>query len=261
MEPVIEFVYQGKTYPSWGSVSGHYRTKEYDLGKFNRYAKLGFMADDLIKTFKENLSSDHSSDLGRCSYAALLMMKYGVRIGNEDSAEGYVSGMEKTKGELVHTYGTTTLLNKHINFKKSKMYLDFLGKEQVEHHLIIDDSLLIRYGELYYDSSKLEEKWLKLDYDMMFDFVKNEIGEGFIPKDLRTFCANITAWNAMVEYFDLPKHTKRSDAKKEIHDTVIIVSSRLQNTPSVARSQYLDSRMLEWFLEQRMEEEEMEEEE
>ena len=249
-EPQVYFNYRGSEYPSWGNLSGRYRTSDYDQGKFNRYAKLGDMADELESGFQHLVESDIGSVDGRCAYAALLMMNYGVRVGNEDSAEGYVSSMKQSKGETVQTFGTTTLRNKHINFIDGKMDLHFLGKEQVENYVSIDDPFLVKYGKLFVQNSP-DEKWLGIDYDMMFDFVKRSVGEGFVPKDFRTFCANVTAWNVIEEKLGNPKPDTRTEVNAEVADIVEVVSARLQNTPGIAKRNYIDNRMLDWFKNQR----------
>jgi len=249
-EPQVHFNYRGNEYPSWGNLSGKYRTSDYDQGKFNRYAKIGDMADQLESSFQHIVETNAGSVDGRCAYAALLMMNYGVRIGNEDSAEGYVSSMKQSKGQMVQTYGTTTLCNKHISFEGNKMDLHFLGKEQVENYVSIDDPFLVKHGHRFLRNAP-DERWLGIDYDMMFDFVKRNVGQGFVPKDFRTFCANVTAWNVIKEKLDTPKPGMKSEVNAEVADIVEVVSARLNNTPGIAKRNYIDNRMLDWFKHQR----------
>lgn len=249
------FTFSGEEFPYWGSPTGRSSTINYNNGKFNRYAKLGSMADDLILEFIDIIKQDPFSIDSRCSYACLLMMLYGIRIGNEDSAEGYESGLERNKGEIVQTFGTTTLQNQHIEFTveddKTVMWLDFLGKEQVEHSFFVSKPFLVEVGRHYYSSGGPDDKWLGIDYGTLFRFVKLYVGSRFVPKDMRTFCANITAWRAMQEYLDLPQQDKISDAKKELKAVIEVVAARCGNTLSVARNSYLDKRNLDWFVNKR----------
>lgn len=256
-EPEGYFAYQGKDYPYWGNPGGKSKTIEYSVGKFNRFAKLGLIADELTDEFKDILAKDYLTTDGRCSFASLLMMKHGIRIGNEDSAMGYESGLEETEGEIVQTYGTTTLLNKHVSIVKDNINLDFLGKTQVEHNIDIDDPLLIKYARLYYDSNEPEKRWIGIDYDTLFDFVKRKVGKSFIPKDFRTFCANITAWDAIQRILPKPKRETRSEVNEEIKGVVEEVAGRLGNTPSIAKANYVSHDMLDWFKHERLMEEEV----
>ncbi|MBD3408520.1 MAG: hypothetical protein GF411_20520 [Candidatus Lokiarchaeota archaeon] len=254
-EPEGYFVYGGDKYPYWGNPGGRSKTIEYEVGKFNRYAKMGHAADELVEKFERNVKQDWKGVKGRCSYACLVMMKYGIRIGNEDSAVGYESGLEETEGEIVQTYGTTTLLNKHVFVEEDKIILDFLGKTQVEQHVDIDDPFVVEYAKRYDDSDRPEEKWLGIDYDMLFDFVKSEVGDSFVPKDFRTFCANVTAWNEIKSYLDNPKRETRTDVNNEIKSVVEAVANQLGNTPGISKRNYIDSRMLDWFKSKRLNEE------
>lgn len=250
--PFGSFTYLNNEYLYWGNPRGRNRTMEYDKGKFNRYAKLGMHADEVMERLHDVITSDHNSSDGRCAYACLLMMLHGVRIGNEGSAEGYVSGLEKTKGETVHTYGTTTLLNEHVSFEDDVMILDFLGKEQVEHNIRVSDPFLVKYGKLHHQPTWPNEKWLRIDYDLLFKFIKRHVGKQFIPKDLRTFCANVTAWDYAKKRLDQPKVETRTEAKAEVREMVERTAKKLGNTVGVSRRSYLDSRMLDWFVDKRL---------
>jgi DNA topoisomerase IB len=249
-EPLGRFTFEGEEFPYWGNPEGRNRTMDYDMGKFNRYAKIGAIADQFLTEMNRTVAANPNSIEGRCAYASILMLRHGVRIGNEDSAEGYVSGMKQNKGEIVNTYGTTTLLSDHIS-TEGGLTLHFLGKEQVSHNIKISDPTLIKYGTWYKQHSQPHEKWLGIDYDMLFDFVKQRLGEGFIPKDLRTFCGNITGWREIQKYLSKPQIDVKSDAKKEVKAVVEAVAARLGNTPGIAKRAYLDNRMLDWFLAQR----------
>jgi DNA topoisomerase IB len=253
-DPAGFFNYGGNDYPYWGNPAGRNKTIDYDVGKFNRYAKMGAAADDLLNKFKHKVQTDYKSLDGRCAFASIIMMKYGMRIGNEDSAVGYESGLKDNVGEVVQTYGTTTLLNKHISFSEGGLVLDFLGKTQVKQHVTIDDPFITEHAKQYYNAGAPDRKWLNVDYDILFKFVKNEVGDAFIPKDFRTFCANVTGWSTIRSYLDKPKRSTRSEANEEIKSVVESCAARLGNTPGISKRSYLDSRMLDWFKHERLEE-------
>jgi DNA topoisomerase IB len=255
VEPTGYFTFAGIEYPYWGSPNGRSRTINYDNGKFNRYAKLGEISNDLVNSLESIVKSNTRSVDGRCAYASLIMMIYGIRIGNEGSAEGYISGLERNKGEFVRTFGTTTLLNEHISFSDSKMHLAFLGKEQVSHSIEISEPFFVKFGQIYHRSDAPQEKWLGIDYGTLFNFVKDNAGMAFVPKDLRTFCANTYCWKAILQKLNEEQVTTKSDANAEISDLVERVASRLGNTPNVCKNSYLDRRSLDWFKAQRLVEE------
>ena len=250
-EPKGHFFYEGNKYPYWGNPNGRAKTIEYDVGKFNRYAKIGMISDAIANKFRTTIQNDWKSANGRCSFACLVMMKYGIRIGNEDSATGYESGMEETEGEIVQTYGTTTLLNKHVSVGENDITLDFLGKTQVEQNINIDDPFIVKYAKIYDDSRLPENKWLGIDYDILFKFVKQEVGDSFIPKDFRTFCANVTGWTTIKSVLGSPQKDTKTEINGEIKDVVESVANKLGNTPGISKRSYIDNRMLDWFEGQR----------
>lgn len=254
-EPYGYFQFAGNEYPYWGNPNGKLKTINYDVGKFNRYAKMGMMADDLVEKFKSIIGEDYTNIDGRCSFASLIMMKYGIRIGNEDSAMGYESGKEENEGEFVQTYGTTTLLNKHVFVDKSTIKLNFLGKTQVEQNVYIDDDFIVKYAKLYDDANKPEEKWIGIDYNVLFDFVKEHVGSAFVPKDFRTFCANITCWNEIKAYLSKSKRNTRTEVNDEIKSVIESVAAQLGNTPGISKRNYVDNSMLDWFKNERLSEE------
>lgn len=251
-EPNGDFVYQNRKYPYWGNPSGRSRTIEYETGKFNRYAKMGLIADELLGEFRSTVESDPKSLDGRCSFACIVMMNYGIRIGNEDSAMGHESGLEHTENQFVQTYGTTTLLNKHVKMSDGNINLDFVGKTEVEQSVDINDPFIIKHAQIYYQQDRPDDKWIGIDYDTLFDFVKNEVGDSFVPKDFRTFCANTTAWRAIEQFLGRDKVETKTEANEEIKKITEIVAEQLGNTPGISKRNYIDSRMLDWFKAQRV---------
>lgn len=252
-EPEFWFEYQGNEYPAWSSPRGRMKTDDYDLAKFNRFAKIGQRADDIEAELKQTIKDDPSSNDARCAYACLLMMNHGIRTGNELSAEGYESGLEDNKGEIVQTFGVSTLLNDHISFNNDVMKLNFLGKTQVEHEITIDNKFMVMLGKFYYKHKNKFNNWLGLDYNEIYKFVRDVLGKGFIPKDFRTFRGNIEAWKFIENKLDNKVETK-TEANKIIKSMVLHAASILGNTEGVCRSSYLDSRMIDWIKDQLVEE-------
>lgn len=251
IEPTGYFEYRGVEYPYWGNLTGSTKTVDYEKGKFNRYAKLGDTAENVIKELSLILKKLPNKAKGRAAYASLIMLRYGIRTGNKLSAEGYESGLEKNKGEIVRTFGITTLLNRHVVVKDDRLILNFLGKEQVRHNIIVKDKLLVKYGKKFHDPNDSDGKWLNINYKTLFKFIQDNIGNNFVPKDLRTFRANITAWRHIKKLLKKPPHKLKSDAKSEVAEVVEVVANRLGNTTGVAKSSYIDNRMLDWFLAKR----------
>lgn len=246
-EPNFWFKFDGHKFPAWSSPKGRMHTAEYELAKFNRYAKIGDRADEIKTDIKQQVKTDPKSIDGRCGYACLLMMDHGIRTGNETSAEGYTSGLDDNKGELVKTYGITTLLNDHVQIKNGVLSLHFLGKTQVEHKIDIVDRFTAMYGKYYLTRKNNRDTWLGIRYYDLYKYVQKLLGKGFIPKDFRTFRGNVTAWNYIKRIVKKTKVETATEANDIIKKMVEATAEVLGNTVGVAKSSYLDHRMIDWI--------------
>jgi len=209
--------------------------------KFHRVAKLAKKWDEVERKLESLLSGKYSRE----AYICLLMAKTGIRIGNLDSAEGYVAKVKGHEGELVKTYGATTLLNEHVTFDGSKMILDFVGKKVVDHTIVIEDELLVKYGKIFFDQNN--ETWLNVEDGDVVKFIKKKIDNRLTPKDFRTFAGNCKAfqiYQKLTEGKPLPE--KKGDLSKEIKEIFIETSSFLGNTPGICKSAYISPLFVEF---------------
>ena len=113
--------------------------------KHNRMVKLALRFEELSEKFDRMIEKGgYVTDTARCALACKMMMYTGIRIGNEGSAEGYITKPHpnsKKEPEFVQTYGLTTLLPEHVLVKGRKVFLNFIGKKQVENSFtLIGDS-------------------------------------------------------------------------------------------------------------------------
>ena len=85
---------------------------------------------DILKN-KINKILSNNIDLTSKEYIIIVLFKILLlthsRIGNEQYAEEN------------NTYGLTTLLKKHVKIEKDKVFLEFLGKKNIEQHLKFED--------------------------------------------------------------------------------------------------------------------------
>lgn len=245
--PVSEFMYHGKSYPVFSSIHSHFKPTDHDLGKFNRFAKLGNQADTIENKMEDSVRKSPDTLDGKCAFLCLLMMRYGIRVGNEDSAAGYESQLLGNPGEFVQTFGASTLQNKHVMIDgedgpRPILRLEFLGKKQVEQQLTVDDPLLVQTGQRYKQGGAPEDLWVGVDQATVTKYIVQTVGAGFSPKDLRTFCANIKALDYALGYYDGQPHTNPKDISEH-------VGYLIGNTPAVARQKYIDNRLFEWLKE------------
>ena len=77
-------------------------------------------------------------------------------------------------------------------------------------------------------------------------YVKEVMGDGFTPKDFRTWAGTLIA---AVQLAHLGPVTESKDAEKNVLQAVDAVAERLGNTRDIARSSYISPRVIDHYLE------------
>ena len=89
--------------------------------------------------------------------------------------------------------------------------------------------------------------WRSLTAQHVNDYVKELLGEEFSAKDFRTWRGTVIAAHALADADGSTKTSRKRAAAAAMRE----VSKHLGNTPAVARSSYIDPRVLEQFEEGR----------
>ncbi len=152
------------------------------------------------------------------------------------------------------SYGLTTIRSKHLKIKGDKMIFSYRGKSgQDQEKEIIDKKLAKIVKEI--DAMPGYEIFKYLDEDGKIVDVKSEdlnayihevMGEEFSAKDFRTWAGTMIAAMALDE-LGVVEEADQKVLDKNIKEAVARVSERLGNTPSVARSSYIDPRVIEEY--------------
>jgi len=252
-----------------GLVNGKVTSKDKEKNKFNRMAKIQSIYPEIDQKLRDIIDKENKHTIEKaCAFSVLLMISTGIRIGNEGSAEGYISKAPKTLGQILKTYGLTTLLHEHIDFRYSSslpyslnngdptwMILNFVGKKSVEHEIYIGDTYLIKFGLEFYDlnhpiwltgyDKKLKE-YRPLEVNDLRKFIKKRIGRYFTPKDFRTFRGNIEAARTSKELLKhQPEKFLKKDLKEEIKEIITSCAEVLGNTNSASKKSYINPEILE----------------
>jgi DNA topoisomerase-1 len=198
-----------------------------------------------LPAFREAVDHDLSEPgLGRDRVlaVALRMLDYGVfRTGNTRYAEE--SGSR----------GAATLLRDDVRVSKGKVVCDFVAKGGIDQLVELDDDRLaaavrsLKRGRhdrprllVYRDDSGYHE----IDATMINDRFRELVGDDYTVKDLRTWTATVHAAVDLAEA-DPPATTKALNAA--VREMLDEVSDHLGNTPAVARSSYVDPRVVEQY--------------
>jgi DNA topoisomerase IB len=182
--------------------------------------------------------------LERACAAAVRLLDLGYfRIGNDVYADENGS------------FGLTTLERRHVRRHQDQLIFAFVGKSGVEHEITIDDAVVIEAIEIMRrrrgaeDNRLLSYKngrsWRSLLPDLVNDYVRESTGLESTAKDFRTWHATVLAAAALAETTE-PGETKAS-RKRAVSGAMKEVASFLGNTPTLARSSYVDPRVIDAY--------------
>lgn len=212
--------------------------------KFNRVASIAKNYERTINNIKEDIdqfpicSKDFSN-----AVCAKIILSTGARVGNEDSAEGFYSEYkEPGKKVFAQTYGITTMKKEHVSFEKGIAHINFTGKKHVENHFTLDRELSYNVFMIY---SCKHEPYFGIEESELTKYVKDLMGKHISTKDLRTFRANVLAYNYLMKIYK-PVEIKK-EARAQIKKVTEYVAKLLNNTPGVVKTSYIDPKLFEKF--------------
>jgi DNA topoisomerase-1 len=217
-----------------------------DAEKFDRMLEFG---KALART-RELVLTDLGREgmpLERACAASVRLLDLGYfRIGNDVYADENGS------------FGLTTLERRHVKRRQDRLVFAFTGKSGVEHEIEIDDGVVIeaieimrrrRGQDLRLLSYKDGRSWRAVLPELVNTYVQASTGLEATAKDFRTWHATVLAAATLAETGE-PGKTAAS-RKRAVSGAMKEVASFLGNTPTLARSSYVDPRVIDAYEEGR----------
>jgi len=213
-----------------------------DDEKFMRARALGRALPRIRKTVRSDLTSDGMPAERACAAAVRLIDLGYFRIGSDEYADEYGS------------FGLTTLLREHVRRTDRHLVFRFPGKSGVEHEVEIDDRACLAAVEtmrrrrggpdslLAYQDGR---RWQTLTSAMVNDYLRDVSGLDSTAKDFRTWHATVLGAVALAESEE-PGETVAS-RKRAVAACMREVADYLGNTPAVARSSYVDPKVVDAY--------------
>ncbi|MBI2245017.1 MAG: DNA topoisomerase IB [Nocardioides sp.] len=185
--------------------------------------------------------------LERACAAAVRLLDLGYfRIGNDVYSDAHGS------------FGLTTLERRHVRRHQDRLVFAFVGKSGVEHRIEIDDAVVIeaidvmrrrRSADLRLLAYKNGRGWRSVLPELVNDYVRSSTGLEATAKDFRTWHATVLAAAALAE---TPEPGRSAASRKRaVAGAMKEVASFLGNTPTLARSSYVDPRVVDAYEEGR----------
>lgn len=152
------------------------------------------------------------------------------------------------------SYGTTTLQKHHVKVDGANVELSYAGKsgklqrQQLRDARIVRilDRLLQEPGPDLFQYLDDHESLHGLKSSDVNRYLRKHLGTEFTAKDFRTWGANVTVARALQRYDSEELHGPGA-ARVASQSAVKAAAEILGNTPAIARSSYIDPRMLAAF--------------
>jgi DNA topoisomerase IB len=213
-----------------------------DAAKFDRILVFGKALSKARERVLADIGADGMSLERACAVAVRLLDLGYFRIGNDVYTD--------TNG----SFGLTTMLREHVSRTKDGLRFTFTGKSGIEHDITIDDPSATealdvmrrrRGGGDRLLAWKDGRHWKALSSSDVNDYIRTCFGIDATAKDFRTWHATVIAASALSET-DEPGQTKAS-RKRAVSAAMKEVSEFLGNTPTLARTSYVDPRVVEAY--------------
>lgn len=217
--------------------------EQRDAEKFDRMLLFG---RGLVRARERMLT-----DLGRegmpmeraCAAAVRLLDLGYFRIGNDVYADEHGS------------FGLTTLERRHVRRQQDRLVFTFTGKSGVDHRIEIDDATVIAAVDIMRRrrgrqdprlmAYKHGRSWRSVLPDLVNTYVRETTGLEATAKDFRTWHATVLAAAALASTSESAATV--ASRKRAVAGAMREVSDFLGNTPALARSSYVDPRVIEAY--------------
>ena len=170
-----------------------------------------------------------------------LMETTLIRVGNEEYAREN------------HSYGLTTMRNRHVEVHGSEITFTFQGKSRVHHTINLHDRRLAGIikrcadipGYELFQYLDAEGNHHSIDSSDVNGYLHEITGQHFTAKDFRTWAGSVLAADMLREFGPFNSAT---EAKKNVLEAIKQVAAKLGNTPSVCRKCYVHPAVLEAYM-------------
>ncbi len=211
--------------------------------KFDRVLEMSV----LLPKWRTHIAEDlrrRELDRERVLALALHMLDLGYfRAGGEQSAE-----------EFEH-YGLATLRCEHVTVRNKGVTFEYPAKSGVQRSIEIEDPEVVRAvksltrrgdhsDRLLVCRSRSNGGWVDIRADDLNARFKELVGAEYSVKDLRTWHGTVLA---AVAFADAKEPTSETRIRKETSAVMKEVAEELGNTPAVARSSYVDPRLVDGY--------------
>jgi len=221
-----------------------YHPRWRDLRDEVKYGRLLAFAKALPRIHERTSADLRRSGLPRAKVLAAvvqLLEKTLIRIGNDEYARHN------------HSYGLTTLLDRHAKVTAAGVRFEFRGKSGIAHAVDLRDARLARVvrkcqdlpGHTLFQYIDHDGHRQTIDSADVNAYLREITGDAFTAKDFRTWAGTVLAAQ---ELSARAAFRSQREAKSHVLRAVESVARRLGNTRAVCRKSYIHPAVLAAYM-------------
>lgn len=212
-----------------------------DETKFDRMLAFGTSLPALRQRIEKDLAmKDLSRERVLATIVRLLETTY-IRVGNEEYAREN------------HSYGLTTMRNKHVKVRGATVTFNFRGKSGVQRTVRLTDRRLARVirrcqdipGYELFQYVDDEGTRHSIDSGDVNEYLREISDMDITAKDFRTWAGTLLACMILRQF---ESHDSEKTAKANVVTAIRDVAKRLGNTPAVCRKCYVHPAIVKYYL-------------
>jgi DNA topoisomerase I len=220
----------------------HERWREIrDENKYDRLVNFGKALPKIRRRLKKDLALSGLPREKVLATIVQLLERSFIRVGNEEYARENKS------------FGLTTMQDRHVDVKGSKLRFRFRGKSGRQHEVDVTDRRIARIvcklqdlpGQSLFQYLDDEGNVRDITSQDVNEYLREITGEDFTAKDFRTWAGTVLAAIALSAAGEF-ETTKQ--AKANIKKAIEAVAKMLGNTPTICRQCYIHPFVLEAYL-------------
>ena len=220
----------------------HARWREArDAAKYERLAPFGEALPRIREQVDRDLRQRGTPHTRVLATVVKLLEETSIRIGNEE--------YRRTN----HSFGLTTLLNRHARVQGGSVRFEFKGKSGKQHSIQLNDARLARIvkqcqeipGQRLFQYIGDDGEQHSIESSDVNDYLRQISGNDFTAKDFRTWNGTVLALHYL-RACELP--SSASAGKLLVTGAIRRVAQDLGNTPAVCRKAYVHPVVLNAYL-------------
>jgi DNA topoisomerase I len=220
----------------------HDRWREVrDENKYDRIVVFGNALPKIRRRVKKDLAFPGLPRNKVLATIVQLLERTFIRIGNEEYARDNKS------------FGLTTMQDRHVDVKGSKMRFRFRGKSGRCHDVDVTDRRIAKIvsnlqdlpGQDLFQYIDGDGEVRDLTSQDVNAYLREITGEDFTAKDFRTWAGTVLAAIALSAQ---EKFETKKQAKANVTNAISAVAKILGNTPAICRKCYVHPVVLETYL-------------